>query len=1179
MAAAPEQAEYTQEVRFAVVMYGGVSLAIYINGIAQELLRIVRSTSASRPDAQGNPNRTPVPAAELTGTERVYRRLSCLLSDPHLLKRFRETLDAPAPPPVNPNVPKSPDMVDQRLADNIVNTRFVVDILSGTSAGGINAIYLAKALANDQNLDELKTLWVTEGDIALLLNDKKSVAGLRLANQQPPQSLLNSRRMYFKLLNALQGMEKGRKSAKEFVSPHVEELDLFITTTDLEGMLVPLRLSDTVVFERRHRNVFHFKYATADATGMERNDFLEGNDPFLAFAARCTSSFPFAFEPMRLRDIEEVLDRFPEYGNKTAREAMLKQWNAFFKNYKNPFNGQPVVVDNRSFSDGGILDNKPFTYATDTLMRREAPLAVDRKLIYIEPSPEHPEDEPPRTDKYQALENVKAALLDLPSYETIREDLQRVIDRNELIQRVQRITAAVEGDLDQTTDWKRPDVKAHEWGQLDLAGMVERFGIYYIPYRRLRISSTTDELAKLVARFLDLNAESAQFTAVRHLINAWRDEIYPDYHPDGDKTPIRRSKTANQFLIDYDFKYWLRRITFIRNKIDRVYGLIRLPALEDGNGVDETRISTADKAILERFRKLKYHAFDYAKLPVERKRQIQKVLRYFKCEFNEIYKELRVAGRLIQSRPNEKSDPSHQKFAKAIESIKSILNADDIEHLLGLPRREANANANADGQRSTVTQTGFSQLDDYELLKRARKLLFKQDDDGGESESATEERRIPTELGQKFIEAGEALSTMFAKHVVSEAWERGFRLLAADERLAEEELTRPEPKPRCKDLVADSPDIAGIREYLWRYFSQFDDYDQISFPILFGNEVGETDVVDLVRISPEDATSLINERAERYKPDGRTKLAGAALHHFGAFLDQVWRQNDILWGRLDGSERLITAMLPEPDDKKVRAQLIAEAHGAILLEELAAKSHDALRGLIVEGMVRMSAGMPVKAAVDQVLKPLQDEKLKDRLTSVLQSGLTDENLLNFIRNSYEVRRELEPKLMLRSLARSTQVIGKMFEDMADQHQLEGKRLAWIARMGQFFWGLVEVAVPGSTMNLLFLHWLKILYAFEIFLIVGSILVNADPGVTHFGWTALALTGALNVIVLLLGDYIVGKGKWLRLTFLTGIAALLFLTVLGFGELAGWEWAGTIRNRWIGGLKWLRELVRGPQPGA
>lgn len=45
MTASSPQIDYTQEVRFAVVMYGGVSLAIYINGIAQELLRWARSTA------------------------------------------------------------------------------------------------------------------------------------------------------------------------------------------------------------------------------------------------------------------------------------------------------------------------------------------------------------------------------------------------------------------------------------------------------------------------------------------------------------------------------------------------------------------------------------------------------------------------------------------------------------------------------------------------------------------------------------------------------------------------------------------------------------------------------------------------------------------------------------------------------------------------------------------------------------------------------------------------------------------------------------------------------------------------------------------------------------------------------------------------------------------------------
>src|SRR5215213_966014 len=334
MSASP-RTEYTQEVRFAVVMYGGVSLAIYINGIAQELLRMVRSTSRS--------------VDKLENTEKVYRRLSCLLSDPELLKNFRELVDSDEP------LPKE-DIVHERMKQNTVYTRFVVDVLSGTSAGGINAVYLAKALANDQDLDELKSLWVTEGDIGLLINDKRSVAGLHLTNQQPPQSLLNSRRMYFKLLKALHDMEKQRTSTKDFVSPYVEELDLFITATDLEGTLLPLRLSDTVVFERRHRNIFHFKYAVPEATGIQRNDFLAKNDPFLAFAARCTSSFPFAFEPMRLCDIDEVLDRFPEYDDKDARQTLIDEWKSFFKENANPLTGRKIEFGKRSYGDGGILD-------------------------------------------------------------------------------------------------------------------------------------------------------------------------------------------------------------------------------------------------------------------------------------------------------------------------------------------------------------------------------------------------------------------------------------------------------------------------------------------------------------------------------------------------------------------------------------------------------------------------------------------------------------------------------------------------------------------------------------------------------------------------------------------------------------------------------------------------------
>jgi len=51
---APPPLDKLREVRFAVVMYGGVSLAIYMNGVAQELLSLVR---ASAPSSTEGPER------------------------------------------------------------------------------------------------------------------------------------------------------------------------------------------------------------------------------------------------------------------------------------------------------------------------------------------------------------------------------------------------------------------------------------------------------------------------------------------------------------------------------------------------------------------------------------------------------------------------------------------------------------------------------------------------------------------------------------------------------------------------------------------------------------------------------------------------------------------------------------------------------------------------------------------------------------------------------------------------------------------------------------------------------------------------------------------------------------------------------------------------------------------
>src|SRR6266404_1246007 len=82
------ETDVEREVRFAVVMYGGVSLAIYINGVAQELLNMVRATAPKTWEEESGAARD-ARESELPGAMRVYRKLGQYLAlrDPELRKK------------------------------------------------------------------------------------------------------------------------------------------------------------------------------------------------------------------------------------------------------------------------------------------------------------------------------------------------------------------------------------------------------------------------------------------------------------------------------------------------------------------------------------------------------------------------------------------------------------------------------------------------------------------------------------------------------------------------------------------------------------------------------------------------------------------------------------------------------------------------------------------------------------------------------------------------------------------------------------------------------------------------------------------------------------------------------------------------------------------------------------
>src|SRR3954471_3317397 len=113
---------WQQEIRLAMTMVGGASLAIWMGGVASETSLLLRE---SRGDAEPG----------------LYRRLLDLL---------RATVS--------------------------------IDVLTGTSAGGINAACLGLAEAFGSSPQVLRDTWITTGSLENLIRD---------AREQEPRSVLD----------------------------------------------------------------------------------------------------------------------------------------------------------------------------------------------------------------------------------------------------------------------------------------------------------------------------------------------------------------------------------------------------------------------------------------------------------------------------------------------------------------------------------------------------------------------------------------------------------------------------------------------------------------------------------------------------------------------------------------------------------------------------------------------------------------------------------------------------------------------------------------------------------------------------------------------------------------------------------------------------------------------------
>jgi hypothetical protein len=352
----------------------------------------------------------------------------------------------------------------------------------------------------------------------------------------------------------------------------------------------------------------------------------------------------------------------------------------------------------------------------------------------------------------------------------------------------------------------------------------------------------------------------------------------------------------------------------------------------------------------------------------------------------------------------------------------------------------------------------------------------------------------------------------------------------------------------CRGAWTALPDSAELhfgvqaaRTCVRHYYEKYDDYDMVIFPILYGTGIGEMDEVEIIRISPEDATVLIDE-----KECGCQKLAGTSLMHFGAFLKALWRENDILWGRLDGAERLITALIPgHPQIRTV----IGEAQAAIIWDTIRDLGPEKMKELLIESLMRPKtpqAKVRAPETLRQFLRELKTHTTDTEIKQELESRINEREMSDHYLAAFETQSRMEPRSTLESAARVTTVVGEMLSDISAKGHLSNKYTGWLARLGRIFWGLIEVAVPRSIPHLLFHHWIKLLYLTELVMAaVGTVLINTQ--IQKFSLIAFSLTLAVHWTVLILHDSLRFRTRWFSLVKTIFILFIILMIVLGIAS--------------------------------
>jgi patatin-related protein len=584
-----------KELRIALVCFGGVSLAVYMHGISKEILKLVRASSALHAIADRGRRLTTTFLEEADPAQREYDTESIYFE---LLREIGRR----------------------------VELRVIVDIIAGASAGGINGTMLARALSHDLPMGPQRNLWLENADVTVLLSpDAKAGAwskwflkpviwgaaasGYLAAREKEVRQKVSLfiRSRWFKppldgplmaqlMYDAVVAMGAPKDTGASLL-PSGHSLDLFVTLTDYHGYHRLVSIHDPpLVHELEHHHVLHFTCRRTPSGEIE-SDFGLDNAPALAFAARATSSFPGAFPPARIAELDELAAE--------RRDAWPRRAEFIARNFPRHVQAEldPTIC---SFIDGAVLNNRPFREAIAAIHGRPAYRQVDRRLVFIEPDPAPPISLPHRKIP-GFFATLRGAISDIPRAQPVTDELSWVVGFNEQVRRVKDIVEGARPEISRLVTrviampLDRPVAaeQVRAWREQVNVEVARDAGFAYAGYVRLKLTAVRAFLAQLIAAMRGEAAHSPLARAVGEIIDVWAARRGLVMEAEPAEQPAEAPSRWAKFLLAFDLGYRERRLHFLIEGQNRLYQLL-----------DQAKFEGLDPRIVDRLKREFYGRLD-----------------------------------------------------------------------------------------------------------------------------------------------------------------------------------------------------------------------------------------------------------------------------------------------------------------------------------------------------------------------------------------------------------------------------------------------------------------------------------------------------------------------------------------------------------------------------------------